>query len=180
MLILCKAWAPSRRLCDVQNEVGVAFVSVWAAWVSILVLEKQDFSLFWKKKRRKEKKGHANFSSVFLEGNGRCVGLDSFFFLFHSPHPPTSSLRYEQMIAETSDRLQLWLRSAGSNASVLLFCDAALSRASGECRVEENIAAAFDCIFYFPPGFPSFSVLPVSWLVQKGDASSHTEDFLRF
>lgn len=148
MLILCKAWASSRRLCDVQNGVGVAFVSVRAAWVSILVLEKQDFSFFF----LKGKKGHANFSSVFLEGNGRCVGLDSFFFSFlrlspptHPSHPPT----------------QIW---ADDHSGPLIVCScalgvkgantvSALSRASCECeRCKREQSGRIRLYFLFPAG----------------------------
>lgn len=42
MLILCKAWAPRRRLCDVQNG-RKAFVSPASHLISISVSEKQDF-----------------------------------------------------------------------------------------------------------------------------------------
>lgn len=42
MLILCKAWAPRRRLCDVQNG-RKAFVSSASHLISISVSEKQDF-----------------------------------------------------------------------------------------------------------------------------------------
>lgn len=60
MLILCKAWAPRRRLCDAQNEGG-GFCFPASHLISIFVPGKTRFL-----------KGHANFSRVFLKEEEMC------------------------------------------------------------------------------------------------------------
>lgn len=59
MLILCKAWAPRRRVCGAQNGKE-AFVSLPATRFLFLCL------------KNKFLKGHANFSHVFLKAREMC------------------------------------------------------------------------------------------------------------
>lgn len=103
MLILCKAWAPRRRLCDVQNGEGVLCFPT-SRLVSILVLEKQGvFSL-------KKKKKVVLILAVFLKEREMCGSW------FLPPTPP-------DMNTATSDSLQLWLSrglQSGVNGSHML------------------------------------------------------------
>lgn len=119
---------------------------------------------FFFKKKGKEKKGHANFSSVFLEGNGRCVDLSS-------PRPsPTPN-------SDLSRRLQLWLRSEGFAKPLFFFttprCRVLAVSANDvrKSRGEEHIGRhPCDCFFFVSLGLPRVFVLPGSCRVQKGDS----------
>lgn len=105
MLILCKAWAPRRRLCDVQN--GGSFCFPASHLVSIFVLEKQDFKkvmlilalLSWRK--------------------GICVCF------FHS--------KKHRQSKQTADSLQLWMHGgllSGMNGMHMLHLHMLLSSAT--------------------------------------------------
>lgn len=90
-----------------------------AAFVSILVLEKQDFFSL-RKKRREKKKVILILALFFLKENkGRCVGLDLLLLSLLLPRSDVS-----RQWQRTSAGLQLWLRSEGQASDAKSACDA--------------------------------------------------------
>lgn len=152
MLILCKAWALRRRLF--RMGWGRLLFPYELLGFPFLFLKNRVFLFFYK---RKAKKGHANFSSVFLEGNGRHVGLDPFFFFSFSASihyiPPTPHSDMSSRSQRTSDSLQLWLRSERNCFFFFTTLRGRVLTVSAnderESTVEEDIDVAFDCFVFF-------------------------------
>lgn len=160
MLILCKAWAPRRRLCDVQNgEGGLLFPYEPFGFHSCSW--KTGFFFFFKEKKV------VLILALFSWRKGRCVALDFSFF------PP------QIWTQQTSDSLQLWLsREVQSVCICCLFLDALAARflACWLCvwmkkRREQSVFFSWlegdGVAFNVLRGSLRFSVPPGSYQIQK-------------